>query len=105
MHHAALRRVVRRAPGRALDALDGCDVHDRPPLVVDRILCEHLRDGVLADEERAGEVDADHAVPLGLVEQMHGPTARHARCVHDPVEASEPIDGRGDHRGDGGRRR
>ena len=36
---------------------------------------EHLRDGVLGDEERAGEVDADDAVPLGLVDQVHRPAA------------------------------
>ena len=49
-------------------------------------LFEHARDRVLAHEERAGEVDVEHALPLVAVEEVRGPTARDARGGDHRVE-------------------
>ncbi len=58
-HDPALRRVVRAAALGALDALDAGDVDE-----ASRLLLDHVRERVLAHEERAGEVDADRRAPI-----------------------------------------
>ena len=48
--------------------------------------------GVLVDQERALQVDVDDPVPLGLLDQVDRPAARHAGAVHDRVQPPVPVD-------------
>ena len=71
-------------------------------LAVDRVLLEHLRDRVLAHEERAGEVDVEHALPLVAVDEVRGSAARDAGRGDDRVEPAVLGDDGRDHGGNGG---
>ena len=57
---------------------------------------------MLVDEERALEIDVEHAVPVVGVDQVHGSAAGDARVVHDDVEAAvlgdDGVDQRADRR-------
>ena len=72
--------------GGAFEPLDARDRDQAAALAVDQRLLEHVRDRVLAHEERAGEVDVEHALPLVAVDEMRGSAAGDS--------------GRGDHRVD-----
>ena len=85
--HTALGGVVGAAALGPLDPLDRGDVDDGAP-----VRLEHVEQRVLVDQERALQVDVDHAVPLGLVDEVDRPTARDAGAVHDRVEPSVPGD-------------
>src|SRR3954471_939398 len=74
-------RVTERSRGRA-------EVHDRRVLRL-----EQRRDGGPADEERPGEVDADHLVPRGERALVGVGGAEDARRVHQHVETAEAVDG------------
>ena len=73
--------------------------HDRAPLAVDPRLLDHPGQGRLGHQERAGEVDPDHPLPFGAVEQMDRAAAGNARGMDDTVEA---VGHGGQHRGDRG---
>ena len=100
-HDRALRRVVRAAARGAFETLDARDRHEAAALVVDRRLLEHVRDRVLAHEERAREVDVEHPLPLVAVDEMRGPAAGDAGRGHDRVDPAVL----GDRRRDGARDR
>src|SRR5207244_736464 len=91
---AVLGRDVGGPAARAHDAGDGGDVHDAPggPR-------QHLHEGPLAADERAGEVDSDHALPEGQRQLGGGrvPVENAGRVDHDP-ERPERGDGPGDAR-------
>ena len=82
-HHAALRGVVGAAALEALEPFDAREVHDAAAA-----LLEHRAEHVLADEERALQVDVEHALPLFDGERVHRAAARHARGVHEHVDAA-----------------
>ena len=84
----------------AFEPFDARDRHDAAALAVDRLLFEHVRDRVLAHEERAGEVDVEHALPLVAVDECARPAARDAGRGHDDVDAPVLGDDRRDERGD-----
>ena len=98
-HDAALRRVVGAAAGRAFETLDAGEGHDRAALAVDPRLLDHLGQRRLGHQERAGEVDGDHPLPLVSGEQVDRPATGDARGMDHAVD---PTGNRGEHRGDRG---
>ena len=74
-HDRALRRVVRASARGAFEPFDARDRDDAAALAVDRSCFEHPRDRVLRAQERAGEIDVEHALPLVAVEQVRGTAA------------------------------
>src|SRR5262249_36889219 len=83
-------------PGVA-DGGDRGDVDDRAAA-----LRLHDRDDVLHRQERALEVDGEHAVPLGLGQVDHAAEAGDADVVVEPVDAAVGGAAGRDHRGDVG---
>ena len=100
-HDRALRRVVGAATRGAFEPLDARDRHEAAALAVDRVLLQHVHDRMLRREERAGEVDVEHALPFVSIEQVGGTAARDACRGDDRVDASVLGDDRVEH----GRRR
>ena len=102
-HHAALRGVVGAAAGRALEALDAGEGHDRAPLAVDRGSCSSIwAIACLATRNvpvRLTPMTRSHS---SIVDQVDGPAAGDARGVHDAVEPTARGDRRGDERLDRG---
>ena len=86
-HDAALGGVVAAAARRAFEALDAGKGDDRSALAVHPGLLDHPGQRRLGHQEGAGEVDRDHPVPFGLVEQMDRTAAGNARGVNDTVES------------------
>ena len=93
--HRVLRRGVVRLAGRGHHSGARRHVHDRATVA----LREHLAQLVLHAEEHAGEVDVDHALPLGA-----GVVDERLRLDADPghvaraVEPAEALDRERDHR-------
>ena len=87
-HDRALRRVVRAAARGAFESFDARDRDDAAALAVDRLLFEHVRDRVLRAQERAGEVDVEHALPFVALEQVRRAAARDAGRGDDRVDAT-----------------
>ena len=84
---------------RAFETLDTRECHHRAALAVHPGLLDHPGHRGLGDQERAGEVDGDHSLPLGAVEQMDRPAACDTSGVHDPVESTWYRGECGHHRG------
>jgi len=73
---------------RPFETLDTRECHHRAALAVHPGLLDHPGHRGLGDQERAGEVDGDHSLPLGAVEQMDRPAACDTSGVNDPVEST-----------------
>ena len=73
---------------RPFETLDTRECHHRAALAVHPGLLDHPGHRGLGDQERAGEVDGDHSLPLGAVEQMDRPAGCGTSGVNDPVEST-----------------
>ena len=94
-HDRALRRVVGATARGAFEAFDARDRDDDCRARSSTSGCSSIaRDRVLAHEERAGEVDVEHPLPLVTVEQVRGPATRDTRRGHDRVDPAVLGDGR-----------
>ncbi len=87
---AGLRRAVRGRERLRPDACVRRDVHDVPAAV------EQVRERGLAHEERAGEVDADDALPVGERHLVGVGELADTGAVHDHLRAPE-VAGRARH--------
>src|SRR6476469_7196715 len=77
-----LRGVVCIAAGGAFETLDTRECHDRTALAVHPGLLDHPGHRGLGDQERAGEVDGDHSLPLGAVTTNVRALARSPLMMH-----------------------
>src|ERR1700752_3087506 len=87
-HNSALGGIVCAAARGAFETLDTGECHDRAALAVHPGLFDHSGHCRLGDKERAGEVDCDHSLPFGTVEQMDRPATCDTRGMDNAVEST-----------------